>query len=225
MSKHGNGPERGVSRGAVTFLVVFALLIVACGVFLTSIANDAREQASTEKTARQTAQAEATTAQVQASKGVELAEEIAAACAEEPLPDSLTNVCKKAESVAANPTEITIVGPPGPSGPTGPEGPSGPSGPQGVPGVPGSPGKDASGAPGAPGAQGEDGDTGPAGPQGPAGPAGASGPPGLIGPPGPQGATGPSGAAGSDGKTPTQMTCVLVDVVTQTYDCTVTAWN
>ncbi len=225
MSNHSTvDPTRSRKWIIIAFVAVMAM-IVLCATFLAITANDNGKRADTAVAEKTSAQAVATTAAAQASKGQELAAEVAEACQEVPLPKSLEPLCQKAQTIAAQPP-VTITGPSGaagPSGPEGPEGPPGPSGPAGPQGEPGAPGKD--GGTGDTGATGNDGATGAVGPPGPSGAPGSPGAQGAQGIQGPAGPAGPSGAAGADGKTPTQMTCVLVDVVTQTYDCTVTAWE
>jgi collagen triple helix repeat protein len=130
-------------------------------------------------------------------------------------------------------------GEPGPAGGSGIQGVSGPAGQNGADGTPGTPGAPgAAGADGAPGAPGGVGpgptvaeidaavaaflaaNPPPAGPPGANGVDGLPGANGVDGQPGPQGEPGPAGA---NGLTPTQMTCILVDPIAGSYDCTVTA--
>ena len=143
-----------------------------------------------------------------------LAEEFDAACKSEDFTTSAagSNICRKAEQVASEPSG-SLAGPPGeqgvpgprgeqgfqgPAGPVGPmgpvgvageRGPVGPVGPQGLAGLLGLPGLN-----GSQGAQGPPGPPGPAGADstvpGPVGPAGADGAPGPTGPTGPQGEDG-----------------------------------
>lgn len=117
-----------------------------------------------------------------------------------------SNICRKAETIAAEPSAPM-------------------TGPQGVQGIQGMPGKD--------GAAGKDSTVpGPMGPVGPAGvngldstipgPQGLTGAPGsdstVPGPAGPQGATGTAGADGANGTTPSSIT--FTDRTGTTYTCT-----
>lgn len=150
-----------------------------------------------------------------------LAEEFDAACQAVDFQQTPagTNICKKAEQVAAEPGapvagpagavgaqgprgEQGFPGVPGPAGPPGPVGPVGPKGDQGIMGLLG-----LTGSNGADGPPGPVGPMGPMGPVGPQGETGATGPAGtdstVPGPPGPAGADGemgPQGPAGQDGR-------------------------
>jgi len=160
--------------------------------------------------------------QTQQQEKQSLAEEFDAACksADFQQTSAGSNICRKAEQVAAEPSTSPMAGPQGvqgiqgvqgprgeqgfqgPLGPVGPKGDKGDAGAQGVGGV--------SGAAGLNGAPGADGLMGPAGPTGPQGLPGAdstvpgpAGPPGADGPSGPQGETGrgiQSAQCGDDGR-------------------------
>lgn len=134
-----------------------------------------------------------------------------------------SNICRKAEKVAADPGTPQagpqgvqgIQGIPGPLGPMGPQGPKGDTGLAGIIGAMGE-----AGTAGPPGPQGETGLTGLTGAQGPPGPAGetgAAGEQGPAGPPGPAGPAGPAGADGKDGAAPTSFT--FTDRTGTTYTC------
>ena len=147
-----------------------------------------------------------------------LAEEFDAACKSADFPQSPvgSNICQKAEQVAAEPS-TPLAGPqgvqgvpgprgeqgfPGPMGATGPAGAKGDKGDQGIMGLLGlTGGTGPVGPPGPVGPQGLDGLTGATGPVGPAGPAGAdSTVPGPAGPAGADGAPGPAGPQGEEGR-------------------------
>lgn len=124
------------------------------------------------------------------------------------------DVCPKADSVLANPTEAIPgpkgdageVGPPGLPGMNGQDGKPGPMGPIGPVGPDGADATGATGAAGANGANGLAGNDGAAstipGPQGPQGEAGPQGPAGT------DGANGQDGADGKDGAAPTSITTI-----------------
>jgi hypothetical protein len=150
-----------------------------------------------------------------------LAEEFDAACKSADFPQSPvgSNICQKAEQVAAEPS-TPLAGPqgvqgvpgprgeqgfPGPMGATGPAGAKGDKGDQGIMGLLGLTGGTGPVGPPGPvgpvGPQGLDGLTGATGPAGPAGPAGAdSTVPGPAGPAGADGAPGPAGPQGEEGR-------------------------
>ena len=155
--------------------------------------------------------AAATYGDEQAQEKQSLAEEFDAACksADFQQTPAGSNICQKAEQVAAEPSG-SLVGPqgvqgvagqrgeqgfPGPMGPQGPRGEAGPVGPQGIAGLLGLAGPAGSEGPPGPlgpvGPRGPQGETGATGPGGPAGPAGADST--VPGPPGPQGVPGVSG--------------------------------
>ncbi|WP_205754728.1 hypothetical protein [Pseudarthrobacter sp. NamE5] len=168
--------------------------------------------------------AAATYGDEQAQEKQSLAEEFDAACKSADFQQTAagSNICRKAEQVASEPSG-PLVGPqglqgvpgprgeqgfPGPAGPTGGTGPKGDKGDQGIMGLLG-----LTGSAGTPGPIGPLGPVGPAGPPGPPGATGAQGEPGadstVPGPPGPagapgapgaDGATGPQGPAGQDGR-------------------------
>jgi hypothetical protein len=155
--------------------------------------------------------AAATYGDEQAQEKQSLAEEFDAACksADFQQTPAGSNICQKAEQVAAEPSG-SLVGPqgvqgvagqrgeqgfPGPMGPQGPRGEAGPVGPQGIAGLLGLSGPAGSEGPPGPlgpvGPRGPQGETGATGPAGPAGPAGADST--APGPPGPQGTPGETG--------------------------------
>lgn len=126
-----------------------------------------------------------------------------------------SNICRKAEKVAADPGAQQsgpqgVQGVPGPLGPMGPQGPKGDPGKTGLAGIIG-----AMGQSGTPGPQGPKGDTGLTGLTGAQGELGPQGEPGPVGPAGPQG---PAGAPGTDGAAPASIT--FTDKTGTTYTCT-----
>lgn len=148
-------------------------------------------------------------AQVQASAGERLSQEVKAYCGSPPPDAPIANLCKSAAKVAA---AIPTTPPPTPHGDQGPVGPSGAQGPTGDTGLGGLPGlaglagligpsgsAGPGGSIGPSGGPGPSGDAGPSGAAGSTGPSGAAGPSGNVGSAGPSGSTGPSGAAGPSG--------------------------
>jgi hypothetical protein len=132
-----------------------------------------------------------------------LAEEFDAACQAADFTKTAagSNICRKAEQVAAEPSG-PLAGPqgvqgvpgprgeqgfPGNPGPVGPVGATGPKGDQGIMGLLGLRGNS--------GEAGTDGTPGPMGPMGPMGPTGLKGDTGATGATGPTGPPGPAGAA------------------------------
>lgn len=149
--------------------------------------------------------------QEMAQAGVDLAEQVQAACADpDRRTEDLGSLCENADTVAdagsnlepipgpTGPRGLTgltgLTGTQGPRGPGGPEGPSGPEGPPGPSGRPGEPGD-----PGPEGRPGDPGEDGPGGPEGQAGKPGDPGGPGKPGDPGEPGQNGPQGPAGPAG--------------------------
>lgn len=135
-----------------------------------------------------------------------------------------SNICRKAEKVAANPDSPQsgpqgvqgLQGIPGPLGPMGPTGPKGDTGNTGLAGIIGAMGQ--AGAAGAPGAQGPQGEPGLTGLTGATGAKGEPGPKGDLGPQGPAGPAGADGAPGAAGQSPTSIT--FTDKTGTTYTCT-----
>lgn len=124
----------------------------------------------------------------EAQAGQNLAAQVAAACAVEPVGPDLAPLCDNAVEVAK--------GDPGDTGPQGPPGPPGPPGQDGFDGLDGQPGANGrNGENGPAGADGQDGVNGTDGVDGEPGPAGPPGPEGPAGPPGPQGPQGERGEA------------------------------
>lgn len=153
---------------------------------------------------------EASAGQAGTRAGVDLAEQVAAACSRD---DETARrleqqgLCKKAEETKQNPTVQGERGPQGEQGPQGDQGEpgaTGPTGPQGEKGDPGEDGSDGTaGQDGENGANGEDGAQGRAGTDGTKGTPGATGAQGAkgdTGATGPKGDTGPAGKDGANGK-------------------------
>lgn len=135
-----------------------------------------------------------------------------------------SNICRKAEKVAADPSAQQsgpqgaqgVQGIPGPLGPMGPAGPKGDTGNTGIAGIMGALG--AAGSPGPQGPQGEPGLTGLTGATGPKGDPGPKGEPGPQGVPGAQGPAGADGKDGTNGASPSSIT--FTDKTGTTYTCT-----
>lgn len=134
--------------------------------------------------------------QRQADAGVDLADQVRAACEDHTLnTQDLKAICEQAKDVQQTVTQGPrgipgLQGAQGPMGPVGPQGPVGPRGPKGD--------KGNHGAVGNPGSEGATGATGPQGSQGPQGPQGPEGPKGEQGPKGDPGAPGWKCPDGSD---------------------------
>jgi hypothetical protein len=180
--------QRAQRRRTVGMVVVSVIALIFALVCLYLAMDNAR-----------LAGAAATYGETQAQEKQSLAAEFDEACksADFQQTPAGSNICQKAEQVAAEPPAGSLVGPQGVQGVAGPRGEQGFPGPMGPQGP-----------------RGERGEVGPVGPQGIAGllglagPAGSEGPPGPLGPVGPRGpqgeagATGPAGPAGADSTVP-----------------------
>ena len=200
----------------LTFLSLFLLAVVAVAVWL-AVDNS------------RLAAVNATYGATQQQEKQNLAAEFEAACktADFATTPAGSNICRKAEKVAANPDTPQagpqgvqgVQGIPGPLGPMGPQGPKGDTGRTGLAGIIGAMGD--TGIPGPAGPQGATGLTGLTGPTGAKGDPGPPGEPGPQGQPGPAGPAGPAGADGKDGATgasPSSIT--FTDKTGTTYTCT-----
>ena len=160
---------------------LLAVLAIAFGVVCLYLAMDNSRLAAANRAYGQTQQQEKQS----------LAEEFDAACKSADFPTSPvgSNICRKAEQVAAEPGDAM-------AGPPGERGLQGERGERGFPGLTGP-----EGPPGPRGDKGDKGDMGLAGLLGLAGPSGPPGPLGPVGPMGPVGQTGATGAQGEPGAT------------------------
>lgn len=178
-------------RRRTLVMVLLAVLALIFGAACLFFAMDNQRLAS----------ANAVYGQTQQQEKQNLAEEFDAACkrADFQQTPAGSNICRKAEQVAAEPGS-PLAGPQGVQGLQGPRGEQGFPGPMGPAGAKGDPGPQ--GIAGLLGAAGSSGQNGKDGAPGPPGPAGPQGPPGLTGADGKPGQPGPAGPAGADSTTP-----------------------